>query len=222
MDIKELFDNAEGGMLTYEQFTEAAKEAGAKFTDLNEGKYVSKKKYEDELAGKASEIETLSGTLTTRDTDLAELQKKLEEAGADTDKLASLTSEFDTLKNKYETDAKNYKAQLKKQAYEFAVKEFANGQKFTSNAAKRDFIQSMIAKDLKMEGDSILGATDFVKAYADNNSDAFVPDTPPNDEPETPKPQFVTTTPGAEDITPNVTNDFVNAMHFSGVRPMPE
>lgn len=221
MDIKELFDKAENGTLTYEQFTEAAKEAGAKFTDLNEGKYVSKRKYEDELAGKASEIETLNGTLTTRDTDLEELKRKLEEAGADTDKLASLTAEFDALKGKYDEDAKNYKAQLKKQAYEFAVKEYANGQKFTSNAAKRDFIQSMIAKDLKMEKDRILGAEDFRQAYGEENADAFVIDTP-DPEPDTPKPQFVTTTPGAEDITPNVANDFVSAMHFSGVRPMPE
>lgn len=221
MNIKDIFDKSEDGTLNYEQFVATAEGAGAKFTDLNEGKYVSKKKYEDELAGKVSEIETLSGTITTRDTDLAELQKKLEEAGADAGKLESLTAEFEALKGKYDEDAKAYKSKLKKQAYEFAVKEFANGQKFTSNAAKRDFIQSMIAKDLKMENDTILGAQDFMKAYSDNNSDAFVVDVP-EPEVEAPKPQFVTTTPGAEDITPNVANEFVNAMHFSGVRPLPE
>lgn len=217
MDIKELFDNSEDGTLTYEQFTEAAKTAGAKFTDLNEGNYVSKKKYEDELASKASEIETLSGTLTTRDTDLAELQKKLEEAGVDADKLASLTADFDALKGKYDEDSKAYKAQLKKQAYEFAVKEFASNQKFTSNAAKRDFINSMIAKDLKMENDTILGAHDFMQAYSEANQDAFVTEQP-KQEPEPPKPQFITQTQGTEEYSPDPTNEFMNAMHFTGVR----
>ena len=222
MDIKAIFDSVEDGALTYEQFEALAKENGAKFTDLNEGKYVSKKKYEDELAGKASEIDTLNSTISTRDTDLAELQKKLEEVGVDADKLASITSEFDALKTKYDSDAKNYKAQLKKQAYEFAVKEFANSQKFSSNAAKRDFIQSMIAKDLKMENDIILGAQDFVKAYSENNEDAFIVDTPPEPEYDSLKPQFITSTPGADDITPDSASDFINAMHFTGVRPLPE
>ena len=221
MDIKELFEQSEDGTLNYEQFSELAKESGAKFTDLNEGKYVSKKKYEDELAGKVSEIETLSGTITTRDTDLAELKKKLEEAGSNGEELASITREFDALKEKYDADAKAYKTQLKQQAYEFAVKEFANGQKFSSNAARRDFVQSMIAKGLKMEDGNILGAQDFVKMYSEQNADAFVKEEP---EPiqDIIKPQFVSSTQGAEDVTPNTANDFINAMHFNGVRPMPE
>ena len=173
MTIKELFDNAENGTLTWEQFEEAAKGAGAKFTDLSEGNYISKRKYEDEISAKDAEIDTLNGTIGSRDTDLEDLKKKLEEAGTDADKLASLTGEFDSLKGKYESDVKAYKDQLKKQAYEFAVKEFAAGKRFTSNAAKRDFIQSMIAKDLKMDRDMILGAEDFVSAYSKDNEDAF-------------------------------------------------
>ena len=49
MNIKDFFANAEDGKLTYEEFEKAAKEAGAKFADLSEGKYVSKAKYEDDL-----------------------------------------------------------------------------------------------------------------------------------------------------------------------------
>lgn len=218
MDIKELFDNAEDGVLNYEQFVEAAKEAGAKFTDLNEGKYVSKKKYEDEITAKASEIETLNGTLSTRDTDLAELQKRLEEVGVDGDKLAQLTADFDSLNNKYKEDKKAYETQLKKQAYEFAVKEFANNKQFTSNAAKRDFIQSMLNADLKVDNGAIFGAEDFAKQYAEANEDAFKVEQPAEPEYEAPKPQFVSTTHGAEDYTPDATSEFVNAFHFAGVR----
>lgn len=214
MEIKELFDKAENGTLTYDQFTKLCGENNAKFTDLSEGKYISKQKYDDEINGKVKEIETLNSTISTRDTDLAELKQKLQDAGTDAEKLTALTNDFDGLKTKYDTDVKNYKAQLKKQAYEFAVKEFANGRKFTSNAAKRDFINSMLSKDLKMENDTILGADDFVKVYSENNADAFVTEK----EPEEPVPNITTSTKGTE---PTQDNGFTEAFHFMGVRPQP-
>ena len=87
MNIKELFEKAENGTLTYEQFEAAAKAGNAKFTDLSEGNYVSKQKYENDLAVKGKEIETLNGTIATRDTDLAGLKQKLEAAGTDSEKI---------------------------------------------------------------------------------------------------------------------------------------
>jgi len=224
-DVKELFDLAENGSLTYEQFMELAKQGNVKLVDLNEGGYVSKNKYEAELDAKAKEIATLSGTISTRDTDLDTLKKQLAEAGADAGKLSELTSQLEALQSKYDTDSKAYKKQLSQQAYEFAVKEFAATKNFSSQAAKRDFIQSMIAKQLKMEGDSILGADDFVKVYTDANQDAFVAETKPEE--TTPvqetKPQFVGSTPGTEDVhTPDPTGGFSNAFHFNPVRPIPQ
>ena len=213
MDIKELFETAEGGALTYDQFSKLVTEKGIKLADLSEGNYISKQKYEDELASKSKEIETLNGTIATRDTDLADLKKKLEDAGTDADKLNTLTSEFDSLKTKYADEVSEYKAQLKKQAYEFAVKDYANGKKFTSNAAKRDFINSMIAKDLKLENDTILGADDFVKVYSESNADAFVTE---ETTPSEPKPTITGTT---QNNTPPEKNEFAEAFHFMGVRP---
>lgn len=225
-DLKELFDKAKDGALTYEQFMAFAKEADAKLVDLNEGGYVSKNKYESELEAKAKEIETLNGTISTRDTDLETLRKQLEEAGVDSTKLAELTSQLQELQGKYDADSKAYKKQLSKQQYEFAVREFANSKNFSSQAAKRDFIQSMIAKDLKMENNSILGADDFVKAYTENNKDAFITerndDDGNGDVPDS-KPQFVSSTPGASDThTSDPTGGFLSAMHFTGVRPIPK
>ena len=226
-DVKELFDLAENGTLTYEQFMELAKKGNVKLVDLNEGGYVSKNKYESELDAKAKEIATLSGTISTRDTDLETLRKQLSEAGVDANKLNDLTAQLQSLQTKYDTDSKAYKKQLSQQAYEFAVKEFAATKNFSSQAAKRDFIQSMIAKQLKMEGDSILGAEDFVKVYTDANQDAFIQEADLGDynfEPENDnKPQFVGPTPGADDAhSTDPTGGFFNAFHFTGVRPMPE
>lgn len=215
MNLKEIFDGAENGALTHEQFTAACKEAGIKLADLSTGDYVAKKKFEDELAAKDSQIATLNETITARDNDLAGLKTQLEEAGNDATKLTELSNNLTSLQGKYDEDVKNYKAQLAKQKYEFAVKEFANSKNFTSKAAKRDFINSMMSKELTMDGDTIMGADDFVTAYSADNEDAFVIDDPEPKEPETPTPKFVDSTPGSD-----VNNDPTGGFNFSftGVR----
>ena len=202
MNIKEIFDGAENGTLTFEQFEAQVKEKGAKFADLSEGKYVSKSKYDDDLGAKDTSITQLNDTIAQRDKDLADLQTKLKDAGTDTTKLTELQNSFDALQTKYTSDMQAYQQQLETQKYEFAVKEFANSKEFTSQAAKRDFVRALIDENLKMKGDTIIGADDFAKSYADDNADAFVTKT----EPKTPevsnpgndvgKPQFVSSTPG--------------------------
>ena len=203
MVIKELFEKAENGTLTFEQFESLMKESGANFKDMSTGEYVSKHKYDDALEAKDKEIETLNKTIGTRDTDLEELKTKLSEAGTDAEKLNTLTDDFTKLQGKYDADVKAYKEQLKKQAYEFAVKEYANTLNFSSAAAKRDFTQSLIKENYKMDNGKIMGAEDFRVKYESENTDAFkaVEPTPaPQPTPEpTPKPAFVNPTPG----TPN-------------------
>lgn len=211
MDLQKLFEN---GPLTFEEFEAAVKRNGIKLVDLSKGDYVSKRKYDDDLTAKANEIETLNGTISQRDTDLEGLKIKLTEAGNDTMKLSQLTNDFTALQSKYDDDVKNYKAQLKKQAYEFAVKDFASTKKFTSKAAKRDFINSMISADLKMTDAGILGCDDFVKQYTDNNADAFVIE---HEEVEEPKPIFVS--PAVQDVAQQA--ELFN-FNFVGVRPHDE
>lgn len=197
-ELKELFENAEDGVLSYEQFVEAAKEAGAKFKDISSGNYVSVQKYNDDLEAKSKEIEVLNGTISTRDTDLVELQKKLEAAGTDAEKLETLGNDFTKLQTKYEKEVKAYQEKLQKQAYEFAVKSYASSQDFSSEAAKRDFINQMLGADLKMDGDTLIGATDFREAYASSNADAFkVAEPEPPIEPA--RPNFVAPATGGAD-----------------------
>lgn len=182
MTVKELFDKAENGTLTWEQFQQAMGES--KFVDLTEGKYVSKQKFDDEVTQRDTRITDLTNTISTRDTDLATLQQKLKDAG-DLDALKQASKDLADLQKRYDKETKDYQAQLTKQAYEFAVKEFANGKQFTSKAAKRDFTQAMLAKNLQFEDGKIIGAEDFVQMYSKDNDDAFVKQTS-----QDPKPQF--------------------------------
>lgn len=223
VNIKDIFDKAENGTLTYAQFEEFAKADGAKFTDLSEGKYVSKDKYDDGLSSKDKSIEQLNSTIAQRDTDLENLKKQLANAGTDADKLAKLQSEFDTLQGKYTTDMEAYQKKIETQQYEFACREFANGKKFSSNAAKRDFTTAMIGANLKYDNGKIMGADDFVQSYSKDNEDAFVKEdsgtTPPpsNPAPTQSKPHFAGPTGGSN--SGSESKPFFG-FNFTPIRPM--
>lgn len=225
--IKDIFDKAEDGQLTLEQFESIAKEMGMKIADLSEGKYVSKSKYETDLKTQTTLLETANGqiadlnsTIATRDEDLTALQAKLEIAGQDASALEELKGQLSGLQSKYDADVQTYQAKMQQQSYEFAVREFANTKNFTSQAAKRDFVKLMIDKNLQMEDGKILGREDFAEKYAEENSDAFVVAAPepviPDPEPEptpAPIPEFVAPTPG-----PTPQNDDAFDFGFTGVR----
>jgi len=212
MNIKDIFAKAENGTLTLEQFEQIANEGKAKFTDLSEGNYVSKSKYDDEIQAKATSIDELNKTIKQRDADLKSLNEQLANAGTDATKLADLQNNFTSLQKKYEDDIKTYQDKLAYQQYEFAVKDFANGKKFTSNAAKRDFTTSMLNAKLKYDANKqiIMGAEDFVKTYTMDNSDAFVTEKPTEPTPTEPKPKF------AQSTTPTQTTpqENKNLFHF--------
>ena len=215
MNLKDIFDNAENGTLTYEQFVAAS--GNAKFVDLTEGNYVAKQKYTDDLAARDTRITSLDETIKNRDADLSALKQQLDSVGNDSEKLATLNSQLSDLQKQYDKDTKAYQKQLREQAYEFAVKDFSNKQKFSSQAAKRDFERSMLAKNLTMENDAIIGASDFMAKYAEENADAFIVE---QEAPApAPAPHFVdSTNPGASSQAEANPFEF----NFVGIRPHDE
>ena len=210
MNIKDLFEKAENGTLTYDQFVEFTKANKAKFVDLSEGGYVDKQKHTDELSARDTRI-------TSLDANLGELRQKLDAAGTDAEKLNQISTSFAELQAKYDADTANYTKKLKDQSYKYAVNEFAAQHKFSSVAAKRDFINSLLSKDFQLENDSIVGATDFVASYTKDNSDAFVSESTPATPPATPRPHFAgPTAPGV--ATPEDSGTPFQ-FKFAGVRP---
>lgn len=210
--LKALF---ESGALTWEEFSNAVTAKGYKIADLATGKYVSKSKYDDDLAAKDTAIADLNTQIKTRDTDLEALKTQLESAGTDNKtKVEELTAQVAKLQGDYDTAKTEYEGRLSKQSYEFAVKEFANSKQFTSGAAKRDFISEMIKANLELKDNQLQNTEEFVTKYVADNADALVvtPATPEE------KPSFVkptNPTPPAED------NAFIDAFQFAGVRPKP-
>lgn len=127
--------------------------------------------------------------IAKRDEDLKELTEKLDNAGTDAEKLKSVTAELDTLKETYTKDKKDWEDKISSQQYEFAVKENVNGLKFTSNAAKKAFIQDVTAKGLTLENGKLLGFDDYVAEYAKEDEGVFVKE---ETEPKETKPKMIT------------------------------
>lgn len=211
--LKALFED--GQPKTFEQLQEAVQSQGKdklNIVNLADGAYVSKSKYQDDIGAKERAISELQNTLKTRSKDLDDLKNQLTNAATDTQKLTELQNQFTALQGKYDTDTKAMSEKLKKQSYEFAVRDYAAGKKFTSNAAKRDFINSMIAKNLQLDNGKIIGADDFTKTYTAENSDAFAAEQPAN-----PAPQIAAAT-GNSTPKPE-SNKPVFGFNFRGVRP---
>lgn len=163
-----------------------------RFADLSEGGYVSRSKYDDKVNNLTQQVTDLQGQISQRDTDLAGLNEQLTAAQADAGQLADAQSKLSALQSKYDKDSKAWEAKNKQQAYEYAIRSKANELKFTSAAAKKDFIREAIEAQFKLDGDTIMGYSDFVAKYQENDPGAFVVETPPADpKPEDPAPKIV-------------------------------
>ena len=216
--LKKLFGSEP---LTYDELLAKAEAAKVNAVNLADGGYVAVGKYNDKTNSLNQQITSLQGQLTQRDTDMAALSESLAAAQADADKLTAAQQTLSTLQTQYADDKAAYESKLAKQQYEYAVREKANGLNFTSNAAKRAFVQEAISKDFKMDGETLLGYEDFVTKYKTDDPDAFKvqePETPPQ-EPETPPqtpPQIVL--PKGD---PKTDTNHGFAFKFNGVRPFP-
>lgn len=188
--LKEVFGEE---TLNFEQFASKVTSKGIKLADLSTGNYVDKKKYEDAVSSKDASITDLQEQLKTRDKDLKSLQGQLSDGNKDSEtKIAELTQQVSKLSEDYKTAKGEYEKKLSEQAYNFAVREYAGGKKFTSEAAKRDFISEMLSAKLSMKDNAIIGATDFENSYRSNNADAFVVEQEgPKDTDADKKPLFV-------------------------------
>jgi hypothetical protein len=106
------------------------------------------------------------------------LSSQLQELNVQVKKFSELdTNELQntikTLNEKYENDTKALSSKLSKQNYEFKIKEITNGIKFSSESAKKAFIQDLKEKDLKLEENKILGFDDFLNSYKETDPNAF-------------------------------------------------
>ena len=169
-----------------------------RFADLSEGGYVSTEKFTAQIEVRDKQITSLQGQITQRDADITDLNTKLTAAQGDAGKLGDVQKQLGTLQTKYQQDQQKWAAEAAKQRKEFMVRERANGLKFTSAAAKREFIRQANEKDFQLDGETLLGYEDFTAKYKADNADSFVVEKPadPTPSPTTPPTIVLPTNPG--------------------------
>lgn len=217
--LKALFEN--GAALTFEQLEAKVKEAKFNVVNIADGSYVSKGKYDDKTNALGQQVTDLQGQLSQRDKDIKDLQTKLTAAQGDQTKLADVQAQLTTLQGKYDTDKQDWEKKTQQQTYSFMVKEKANGLKFTSPAAKRDFIRQVEEKNFKIEGENLTGYEEFVTKYKTENPGALEEESKPdgNNNGGNQKP-VVVVPPKAQPNNNGGGNQF--GFSFNGVRQMPK
>lgn len=185
-----------------------------RFADLSEGGYVSVDRHNAQVNNLTQQVQDLTGQIGQRDADITDLKDKLTAAQTDASKLPEVQTQLNNLQNKYQQEQGTWNDKIAKQRKEFMVREQANTLTFSSPAAKRDFISQAQAKNFQVDGETLVGYTDFLTKYKEENPGALVDQQPAD--PDGGKPQIVLPkNPKPED------NKSAFAFAFNGVRPKP-
>ena len=173
----------------------------------------AKSKLQEQIDSLNEQLSTANKTITQRDTDLASIQKQLEEAGQSAAKLGQVQQSLTDLQAKYDKDTKSYQEKLNKQSYEFAVRDALSGVEFSSKAAKNEFTRMLIEKNLPLQDGKLLGFTDYLEAQKKEDPTAFKAE---EKQEEKGKPNFAPPPNPSENKTPSGESKF--GFNFIGVR----
>ena len=152
----------------------------------------AKTKLQQQIDSLTSNVTDLQNQIADRDTNIETIKQQLTEAQGSKTKFNELQQTLTDLQNQYANDKTSWENKLNKQQYEFLAKETINSIKFSSNAAKDNFYQKLLEKNLPVENQKLLGFDDYLATVKESDPGAFVIEPEPNPEPNPePKPQFI-------------------------------
>ena len=85
-----------------------------------------------------------------------------------------LKKQIENLQKKYEEDTKELNDKYEAREYDIKINDYAKNLKFSSNSARKSFMNDLKAKELKFEDDKLVGFDDFVNSYKESDPDAFI------------------------------------------------
>lgn len=148
-----------------EEFEKLSEETQKKFEKeefiANDGSYIPKTKFD-----------SLNETKKDLENQLKETNDKVQELSkVDTDELKQ---QIEDLQKKYEEDTKELNDKYEAREYDIKINDYAKDLKFSSNSARKSFINDLKEKELKFEDDKLVGFDDFVSSYKKNDPSAFI------------------------------------------------
>jgi gas vesicle protein len=169
---------------------EIKKEYGERDLIINDGNYIPKTKF-DSLNEQKKDLEN----------QLKETNDKMQELSkVDTEELKQ---QIIDLQKKYEEDTKELNNKYEAREYDIKLNDYAKDLKFSSNSARKSFMNDLKAKELKFENDKLVGFDDFVNSYKENDPTAFM-------EEKTEEPSVVVNTGDNHDDKENSDDAFIN------------
>lgn len=106
-------------------------------------------------------------------------------------------------KTKYETAEKDYQAKISQMEYDNKLGKYVDGLNLKNDIYKKEVISRIKEKELKFDGDTLLGGEELVKGFKEQYAEAF------ND--TKPKPTFADSTPGSN---ATITKEAFNKMSY--------
>ena len=148
-----------------EEFEKLSEETQKKFEKEefieNDGTYIPKTKF-DNLNEQKKDLEN----------QLKETNDKVQELSkVDTEELKQKIAD---LQKKYDEDTKALNDKYEAREYDIKLKDYAKDLKFSSNSAKKSFMNDLKERELKFEDDKLVGFDDFVSSYKENDPTAFI------------------------------------------------
>ena len=129
------------------------------------------KEYGTSIQAKDNEIDGLKTEKEGLSKQLNDANEKIKGfADINVEDLKKSISDWET---KYNTDTENLKKEISKKDYDFKLNDIVKDLQFSSNGAKKAFIEDLKAKELKLEDGKLIGYSDFLKSYKENDPDAF-------------------------------------------------
>lgn len=140
---------------------EIKKEYAEKELIINDGTYIPKAKFD-----------SLNETKKDLENQLKETNDKMQELSkVDTEELKQ---QIIDLQKKYEEDTKALNSKYEAREYDIKLNDYAKDLKFSSNSARKSFMNDLKEKELKFEDDKLVGFDDFVNSYKENDPTAFI------------------------------------------------
>ena len=140
---------------------EIKKEYAEKELIINDGTFIPKQKF-DNLNEQKKDLEN----------QLKETNDKMQELSkVDTEELKQ---QIIDLQKKYEEDTKALNSKYEAREYDIKLNDYAKDLKFSSNSARKSFMNDLKEKELKFEDDKLVGFDDFVNSYKESDPDAFI------------------------------------------------
>jgi hypothetical protein len=178
---------------------EELEKLGVELTDEQKSA-IEKKSWNEfiSVAESDKKVQKVQEQLDTANEKLANTEEALKAFdGVDADGMKQKIAELEEANKQKDAE---YKAALEKRDYHDAIEGLVSDIKFTSNAAKKQFIADLEANPLQMRDGKVLGFDDYLKNVKESDPDSFV------NEDDEKKPVF-TTPMGSSKSTEPVSGD---------------